>query len=148
MVSRLYTSANPSSGRFRKCIIYAAVRGDRGGGRGGNFNFRGRGRGRGRIGGQGRGGKFQGVFGEGSAKDENGIDISDVTSYFEDSEWGALSNDTKQRIAEDPVRINFLANKKRRATRSISAGKYNKNWLIAQIITGVQKRSQNESRLS
>ena len=43
------------------------------------------------------------------------------TSYFEDSEWAALSNDTRRRITEDLVRIKFLANKKRRTTSSINA---------------------------
>ena len=51
VVARLYSSVNPSSGRFRKSSIYAAGRGDRGGGRGGRFNGRGRGRGRGGRGG-------------------------------------------------------------------------------------------------
>ena len=46
VLSRLYTSANPSSGRFRKRIIYADGRGDRGSGRGRFFNGRGRGIGR------------------------------------------------------------------------------------------------------
>ena len=47
VVARLYPSANPSSGRFRKRSIYDAGRGNRGGGRGGCFNGRGCGRGRG-----------------------------------------------------------------------------------------------------
>ena len=38
VVARLYPSSNPSSGRFRKRIIYAAGREDRGGRRGGRFN--------------------------------------------------------------------------------------------------------------
>ena len=54
VVARLYTSANSSSGRFRKRSIYAAGRGDRVGGRGGHFNDRGRSRGHGGRGGQGR----------------------------------------------------------------------------------------------
>ena len=51
VVERIYPSDNPSSGRFRKRSIYAAVCGDRDGGRGGSFNGRGRGRGRGLRGG-------------------------------------------------------------------------------------------------
>ena len=43
---RLYLSANPSSGRFRKRSIYYASRVDTGCGRCGRFNVRGRGRGR------------------------------------------------------------------------------------------------------
>ena len=79
VVLRLYLSANPSSGRSRKRNIYAAGRGDRGGGRGGRFNVRGRGRGSGGIGGLGRGGHLQGGCGGGSVANENGIGISDVT---------------------------------------------------------------------
>ena len=36
--TRLYPTTNPSSGCFRKSVIYATVRGDRGRGRGGLFN--------------------------------------------------------------------------------------------------------------
>ena len=41
LVARIYPSANPSSGRFRKRSIYATGRGDHGDGRGGRFNGRG-----------------------------------------------------------------------------------------------------------
>ena len=41
VVAKLYTSDNPSSGCFRKRIMYAAGRGDRGDGRGESFNLRG-----------------------------------------------------------------------------------------------------------
>ena len=50
-------------------------------------------------------------------------------------------------ITEEPVRIKFLANKKRSTTRSVSVVKDNKNGLISQIITGVQNASRNESGL-
>ena len=40
VVTRIYPSANTSSGRFIKRSIYAAGRGDRGDGRGGHFNGR------------------------------------------------------------------------------------------------------------
>ena len=90
-------------------------------GRVGRFNVRGCGRGCGGKGGLGRGGHTQGGQGGGSGAHENGINISDVTCYFEDSEWAALSNDTSRSITEDPVRTNFLENKKRRTNSSISA---------------------------
>ena len=112
VVARLYPSDNPSSKRFRKRIIYAAGRGDRGVKRGGNVNDRGCGIGRGGRGVQGRVVHVQVVCGGGSSAHENGIDISDFTPYFEDSEWAALSNDTTKRITEDPVRTKFLANKR------------------------------------
>ena len=60
VVARLYPYANPSSGSFIKRSIYAAVRRDRGGGRGGSFNDRGCGRGHGGRGGRGRGGHVDG----------------------------------------------------------------------------------------
>ena len=87
-------------------------------------------------------------MGGGSVVHENGIDIPDVTRYFEDSEWAALSNDTRKSITEDPVRTKFLENKKRCTTRSFSAEKNNENRLISQIITGVQNESRNESGLA
>ena len=105
--ARLYPSANPSSVRFRKCNIYAAGRGDRVYGRGGRFNGRVCGRGCGGRGGQGRGGQGRGGCGGGTGAHENGIDISYVIRYFEDSEWAALSNDTRKRITEDLVRTNY-----------------------------------------
>ena len=143
VVARLYPSANPSSGCFRKRSIYAAGRGDRGGRRGGFFNGRGCGRGCGERGGRGRVGR-----GEGIGAHEDGNDISDITRYFEDSEWDALSNDTRKRITEERVRTKFLANKNRRTTSYVSAGKDNKNRLISQIITGFQNASRNESGFS
>ena len=75
---------------------------------------------------------------------ENGIDISDFTCYFEYSEWGALSNNTRKRITEEPVRTNFLADKKIHTTSSVSVENDNKNWLITQIITGVQNSGRNK----
>ena len=125
MVARIYPSANPSSCRFRKRSIYTAGRGDRGGRRGGFSNVRGRGRGSGLRGGRDRGGHVQGGCGGVSGAHENVIDISDVTRYFEDSEWAALSNNTSKSITEDPVRTKFLENKKRRTTVSISTRKDN-----------------------
>ena len=147
MVERLYPYENPSSGHFRKRSIYAAGREYHGGGRGGSFNGRGLGRGRERRCGRGRGGHVQGAFVGGRGANETGIEISDVTRYFEYSEWAALSNDTRKRITEDLVRIKLLENKKRRITSSISAGKDNNNRLITKIITGVQNASRNESVL-
>ena len=102
VVARLNPYDNHSSGRFRKSSIYASRRGERGDGRGGSFNVRGRVRGRGGRGGRGRVGHVRGGRGGGSGAHENGIDISDFTGYFEDSEWAALSNDTRKRITEDP----------------------------------------------
>ena len=67
---------------------------------------------------------------------------------FEDSEWSALSNDTRKRITKDLIRTKFLADKKRRTTSSDSAGKYKYNRLISQIITGVQNSSQNKYGLA
>ena len=96
VVARLYPYYNPSSGRFRKRSIYDADSGDRVDGRGRSFNGRGHGRRRGGRGGLGRGGHVQGGRGGDSIVHENGIDISDVTRYFGDSEWSALSNYTKK----------------------------------------------------
>ena len=92
MIARLYPSDNPSSGRFRKRSLYAASRGYRGSRRGVSFNGRGIGRGSGGRGGRGRVKHAQGGRIGGSDAHENVIDISDVTRYFEDSEWDALSN--------------------------------------------------------
>ena len=116
--------------------------------RGGRFNIRGRGRRLGGRGGRARGVHVQGGCGGGSSAHKNGIEISDVAHYFEDSEWASLSNDTNKRITEDPLRTKFLANKKMCTTSSASAGKYNKNQLISQIITEVQNSSRNESALA
>ena len=148
MIARLYPSDNPSSGLFIKSSIYYDGRGDRGGGRGGHFNGRGRGRGYGGRGGRGRGGHVRGGHGGGSGAHENGIYILDVTRYFEDPEWAALSKDTRKRITEDPVRTKFPVNKNRRTTRSVNAEKDNYNRLISHIITGVQNTSRNESGFS
>ena len=67
VVARLYPSANPSSGRFRKRSIYAAGCGDHGSGRGGRFNGICRGRVRGGRGGRGIGVNVQIVHGGGSS---------------------------------------------------------------------------------
>ena len=144
---RIYPSANPSLGRFRKRSIYATVRGDRGIRRCGRFNGSVCGRGCGGKYGKFRGGHVQGCHGGVSGAYENGIDISDVTRHFEDSEWATILNDTRKSITEDRVRTKFLTNKKRRTTRSVSVEKNNKNQLISQIITGVKNASQNESGL-
>ena len=90
MVVRLYPSINSLSGRLRKRGIYATGRGDHISGRVGSFNERGRVIGREGRGGQGKGGYGQEGRGGGSGAYENGIDISDVTRYFEDSEWASL----------------------------------------------------------
>ena len=141
MVTRIYPSTNPSSGRFRKRSIYAAGREYCGSGRGGSFNGRGCDRGLGERGVISRGGNVQRCHGGGSGAHGNGIDISDVTRHFEYLESAALSNDTRKGITEDPIRTKFLSNKKRRTTRFISAGKDNQNRLISQIITGFQNAS-------
>ena len=148
MISILYPSINPSSGRFRNCSIYATGRGYRDSRRGGRFYGRVWGIGRGGIGVQGREVNYQGGCGGGIIAFENGIDISDSTRYSENSEWSAISNVTSKRITEDPICKKFLANKKRSATSSVSAGKDNDNFLIPQIITGVKNSSRNESGLA
>ena len=148
VVSRIYPSANPSLCRFIKRSIYAAGCGDHGGGRGGHFNGRGCGRGRGERCGRGRGVNIQGGHGGDSGAHENRIDISDDTCYFENSEWAKLSNDTGTSITEDPARTNFMANKKKRTTSSVSVERGNGIRLISQIITGVQNASRNESGLA
>ena len=105
VVVRLYPYANLSPGHFRKRSIFAAGRGYCGGRRGGCFNGRSHCRGRVGRGGQGRKGNSQGGCVGGGSTHENGIDISDVTSYFEDSEWAAISNDTSKRITEYMIHI-------------------------------------------
>ena len=45
------------------------------------------------------------------------------------------------------MRTNFLVNKKRRPTSSVSAEKDNENRLISKIITGVHSAIQNDPRL-
>ena len=148
VIVRIYPYANPSSGRFRKRSIYTAISGDRGGGRGGRFNVIVHDIGRGGRGGRGIVGYVQGGCGGGRGAHENGIDISDITRYFEDSEWAALSNDTSKRITEDPVRTKFLSNKKRCTTISASAVQDNENRFISQIIAGFQNAIRNESGLA
>ena len=64
------------------------------------------------------------------------------TCYFENSEWAALSNDTRESITEDPLRTKLLANKKRRTASSVSAQKDNENWLISQIIMGFKTQAE------
>ena len=86
--------------------------------------------------------------GGGRGASKNGIYISDVTCYFEDPDWASLSKYTRKIITEDPVRTKFLENKKRRTNRSVSVEKDNRNWLISQIITGVQNASRNEYGLA
>ena len=144
VVARLYPPSNPSSGRSRKRSIYAADSGDRGGRRGGSFNGRVHGIILGGRGGRGRGGHFQGGLGGDSGVHENIINISDVTRYFGDSDWAALSNYTRKIITEDPVRTKLQENQKRRTTRSVSSGKGKENRLISHILPGVKNASQNE----
>ena len=144
VVARIYTYINPSSGCLGKRIIYAAGRGDRGGGRGGRFNGRGRGIGRGGRGGRGRGGHDQGGCGEFSGAHEIGIDISYVTCYFEDPEWAAILNKTRKRTTEEPIHTKSPENKKRETKNSISSEKDDDNRLIYHIITGVQNTSRHE----
>ena len=86
VVARIYPYANPSQGPFKNLSIYDAGCGGRGDGRGRRFNNRGCGRGREVRGGKGRRGNVQGGCVGGSGAHENGIDISDVTRYFEYSE--------------------------------------------------------------
>ena len=125
MVARLRPYVNPSSDCFTKFSIYAAGHGDRGDGRRAHLNGRGCSRGRGGRVGRGRGGHIRRVSVGRSGAHENGIDISDVTRYFEDSDWAALSNDTRKRITEEPVCTKFLANKNRRTTSYVSSEKDN-----------------------
>ena len=132
-VARFYPSTNPSFRGFRKSGVYPTGRGYCSSVRGGRFNVRGHGRGRG-----GRGGRGIGGHGGGSGANENGIDISYVTRYFEDSELDVILNDTIKMITEYPVRIRFLEKKNKLTTRSVSAEKNNENQLILQIISLVQ----------
>ena len=141
MVAGIYPSDNLSSGRFRKRIIYAAGCGDRGVRRGGRLDGIGYVRGRGGRGVGGRVGHVQVGCGGECSVHEKGIEISYFTRYFEYSECAALSNDTRKRITEDPVRTKFLENKKRRTTSSVSDGNDNDSPLISHIITGVQNAS-------
>ena len=76
------------------------------------------------------------------------IYLSYVTNYSENEEWTALSNETRKVRIEDPVHTKLLENKKRQTTRYICAEKENDNWLISQIINGVQNARRHEYRLS
>ena len=123
VVARLYPTTNPCSDCFRNCGIYATGRDDRGSGRDGHFNGQGFGIGRRGRGGWCRGGHGKGGRGECSNTYENGIYISYITCYFEYEEWEAISNETRKRITEDPVRTKSLANKYIWTTSSVSAKK-------------------------
>ena len=72
--------------------------GDRGDGRGGSFNGISHIRVCGGRLGRGRRVQVQGGRVGGRGALENGIDISDVTCYFEDPDWASLSNDTRKII--------------------------------------------------
>ena len=82
----------------------------RGRGRGNGGRFQGRGRGGGYRGGHGGGrGNYQGGRGRGTNRDNNrtmldGIDVSDVTRSFTDTEWGQLSSDTRRHVHEERER--------------------------------------------
>ena len=148
VVERLYPYTNPSSERFRKRGIYATDRGDRGSGRGGRFNWRGHGSGCVGRNEKVRVGNGRVDYGGGSGAYENGIDISNVTRYFEDEEWSAISNETRKRTTEDPVHTKLQENKKRHTTRSVSDEKENEKRIIYQITTGVQNTYCNDSGLA
>ena len=49
-------------------------------------------------------------------------------------------------IIENPVHTKFISNKKGYTTSSVNNEKYNDNWLISQIINGVQDKTQQELR--
>ena len=109
VVAIIYPSANPSSGCFRKSSIYATGHGYCGSGRYESFGGRGRGRRKLGICVLGIGVNGRGYLWGGSGTYENGIDISYVTCYFEDSEWAVIENDTRKRITEEPVRTKLLS---------------------------------------
>ena len=102
VIEILYPYNNPSSGRFRKRGIYATDRGDRGSGRGGRLNGQGHGSGRVWRSGKVRVGHGRVDYGGVSGAYENGIDISNVTRYFEDEKWSEISKETRKRLIEDP----------------------------------------------
>ena len=114
VVARIYSTTNLLSGHFRKSGIYCNGRGDHSSEIVGHFNGRGWGIGRGARGREVRGVHGQGGHGGGSSAYENGIDIADVTRYFEYADWDTISNKTRERIADDPIRTEFLSKKRDR----------------------------------
>eukprot|EP00979_Chaetoceros_neogracilis_P018862 scaffold11348_cov779-Chaetoceros_neogracile.AAC.1 len=125
VVSRIFPSSQPSSGRYNRRGISATGRGGRGeyngGGRGRGRGGRGRGRG-GRDGGRGRGrGRGGGGRGGGSgSQTENGVDISDVTRWYGEIEWDKLSHATQIRILNDPERAAAVAARRNTSRRTSS----------------------------
>lgn len=141
VVSRIFPTGNPSSGRFRSRRSVNAIRGGRGGrGRGG----RGRGRGRGRG---GRGGRGH------SPQSENGVDISDTTRWYSDDEWALLSQETQQRILNDPARAAAVEQRRKKRQRTNASVETSgddptleSNRQVAAIINGVMNASRQESQ--
>ena len=147
-ISRIFPEYQPTSGRYAR-----GGRGYRGYGGGRNVSAFGRGRGRfqgrgGRGNRGGRGGRGYGRGGRGGrgnrATLENGIDISDPTRWYDESEFSALSHETRKRILEDPARAEAIeARRKRRNTSSSTTSQGNTQ--IAAIITGVMNAQRHDS---
>jgi hypothetical protein len=156
VVSRIFPSSQPSSGRYNRRGISATGRGGRGeyngGGRGRGRGGRGRGRG-GRDGGRGRGrGRGGGGRGGGSgSQTENGVDISDVTRWYGEIEWDKLSHATQIRILNDPERAAAVAarrNTSRRTSSVSTPGGGNpddENRIVAAVINGMTNANRNAS---
>lgn len=163
VVSRIFPTNNPSSGRYNNRNVYHISRGvnnGSNGGRGGRFGHNnGQGRGRfqndqrgGRFGGRNnsRGGRFFPNRGNNQSQHstDNGVDISDVTRYFSDAEWIRLSYQTKNRISNDPRRLEAVQNDRnqRRRINQSSTSEAERNRIVAAIINGVQNSSRHESQ--
>ena len=126
VITRLYQPINPSSDRFRKTIIYTTFQGGCVSGRGGQFGGYGHVRGYVDRVRHGRGGHSSqvGHIGWNGTK-KNGINISDVTRYFDDEEWYKLSHEMRGGIIEDPVHTKFIANTKWCIKNSVNTEKDN-----------------------
>ena len=145
-ISRIFPEYQPSSGRYAK-----GGRGYRGYSGGRNISAFGRGRGRfqGRGGRGNRGGRGARGYGRGGRGGrggrptiENGIDISDPTRWYDESEFSALSHETRKRILENPTRAEAIeARRKRRKTSSSTTSQGSTQ--IAAIITGVMNAQRN-----
>ena len=134
VVSRLFPNAQPSSNRYRSRRNVSAICGGRGG------------RGRG---GRGRGGRGRGRGGQGGSI-ENGVDVSDATRWYSTEEWAKLSQETQQRILNDPARAAAVEQRRKKrktsAVETASSTQDEQNRHVAAIVNGVINASRHEAQ--
>ena len=73
---------------------------------------------------------------------ENGVDISDMTRWYEADELSSLKSETRNILLGNPERASAVKARKRKRNTSPIAGQNNH---IAAIITGVMNVQRNNS---